>query len=506
MRIEIRAERHDVRRWHAALGDDLRRILPGAVTRVRLGARPPPLRPAVDALLALERLVLRGPREPLFDLLPVPRGHGGFEGDPEVVIDCTGQDAASASPSVPVLRPLFDGSPDIAAAIGALLDGRMPGIAIESAGSGAILASAAISAEAAEGLAGGLDSVLSRTIVLIGRVLASPDGFSPRGAAAPAVAPTGRRVAAFAARAITTACARAIYHLCLLAPHWRIGWRLHDGPGVLERHDLAGPAWTVLQDPGTRFFADPFPVTWQGKTCVFFEDLDHRLGKGVISAMAFDARGPIGEAMPVLEEPWHLSYPFVMEDEGQLWMVPESSLSGSVPLYRCIEFPLRWERAGTLLDGIEAADATIFRHAGRLWMTAATRPGRGGYSDTLAIFHAARLTGPWEEHRLRPVLMDVAAARPAGAVVERDGQLWRPIQDCRRGYGRSLALGRIDRLDPETFSQTVVARIDPGAVWPGGRLHTLNRTGRLECIDGTTYNPRMAALRPLAAARMTPRN
>jgi hypothetical protein len=33
-----------------------------------------------------------------------------------------------------------------------------------------------------------------------------------------------------------------------------------------------------------------------------------------------------------------------------------------------------------------------------------------------------------------------------------------------------------------------VLRADPS--WPGRRLHTLNRAGRLECIDGAAYSPR----------------
>lgn len=505
LRIEIRVDRQALRRWHLVLAEDLRRKVPGAEVRFRFGEHPPPFRPAIDALLALERLVSRTPPEPLFDLVRSEGVPPGPEGSADVVIDCTGREDTAVAAAMPVLRASFDGAPTEDAMIGALLARRMPEIAIESVGSGATLGRATISAEAATGLGGGLDSVLSRTILLLGRVLASPDGLVPSTGRRSARRPSAAEALRFAARDLATTCARALYHLCLMAPHWRIGWRLHDGPGVFERRDLGGRPWTVLGDPGTRFFADPFPVTWKGRTCVFFEDLDHRVGKGVISAMTFDDAGPAGEAVRVLEEPWHLSYPFVISHEGSLWMVPESSLSGCVPIYRCIEFPYRWERAGTLLEKVEAADATIFRHAGRFWMTCATREGRGGYSDTLGIFHAADLLGPWEAHRLRPALIDVAAARPAGAVVVRQGRLWRPVQDCSRGYGKALALARIDRLDPGTYSQTVESRIDPGPVWPGGRLHTLNRSGRLECIDGTTYNPRIGVLRPFADARMRPR-
>ncbi len=47
--------------------------------------------------------------------------------------------------------------------------------------------------------------------------------------------------------------------------HWRIGWRWNDGPGVGDTLSLAGPRWNVLPDDGDRFYADPFPVEWQGR-------------------------------------------------------------------------------------------------------------------------------------------------------------------------------------------------------------------------------------------------
>jgi hypothetical protein len=92
------------------------------------------------------------------------------------------------------------------------------------------------------------------------------------------------------------------------------------------------------------------------------------------------------------------------------------------------------------------------------------------------------------------VLVDQASARPAGAMVVRDGTLWRPVQDCTAGYGCGIGLAEITRLDHEGFAQSVrtVLQADPG--WPGRRIHTLNRAGRLECIDGSAYSPRSRTL------------
>jgi hypothetical protein len=197
----------------------------------------------------------------------------------------------------------------------------------------------------------------------------------------------------------------------------------------------------------------------------------------------------------VLEEPWHLSYPFLIEHDGDLWMIPESSERRDVALYKCVRFPDKWERHSTLLSDCELADATITRHNGLNYLFGAWRDGTGGYSDMLAIFYAENLFGPWLPHASNPVLLDRATTRPAGNFVTIDGALWRPVQDCTHGYGAALGLAEIVELTPKTFKQIVRHTIRPGPLWPGRKLHTLNRSGRLEVIDGSRIQPKISAFR-----------
>jgi hypothetical protein len=72
----------------------------------------------------------------------------------------------------------------------------------------------------------------------------------------------------------------------------------------------------------------------------------------------------------------------------------------------------------------------------------------------------------------------------------RDGRLLRPAQDNRTGYGASLLLTEVTRLDEGGFEQQVLAPLTAGPRWPGRRLHTLNRAGRLEVVDGSAMSPR----------------
>ena len=117
-------------------------------------------------------------------------------------------------------------------------------------------------------------------------------------------------------------------------------------------------------------------------------------------------------------------------------------------------------------------------------MFATVRAG-GSFSGALHFWSAPDLLGPWQPHRRNPVLVDIATARPGGRIVRRDRRLIRPFQDCTDGYGAALGLAEITRFTDEAFAQQVQVVLRPGPKWPGRRLHTLNRAGRLECIHGS---------------------
>jgi hypothetical protein len=468
---------------------------------------------ALSSLLALERVVLRGHRPAWTDRLSpdemsdlVETGNAA----PKIVIDLRHEPGGEWPAKTLVLHPRYNGaSGETALASALFFDGtpRLEIVAQVGAGDPRVAAEGIASLEAADGIGGAMEAVWSRVTPLI---LKSRRALSEQSPVADALARelpavSTANIAAHGAKSVARAAARVAYRLCCHAPHWRIGWRRPgEGGDVWSRRDLGGERWNVLADPGDHFYADPFPAFREGRDWLFFEDLDHKTGKGIISVVEFGGGGKPGQALPVLEEPWHLSYPFLIEDGGELYMVPEASLSGEIAIYRAAKFPDGWTKEATLVSGVEAADATIVRYGGRYWMFAVVRDGIGGYSDTLAIWHAPALFGPWTAHSGNPLLVDDRAARPAGNMVVRDGALWRPVQDCRNGYGAALGLARVDRLNTKTFGQHVETVLRPNANWPGRKLHTLNYNGRIEAIDGSVIRPKLGLLANLVEARAKP--
>jgi len=181
------------------------------------------------------------------------------------------------------------------------------------------------------------------------------------------------------------------------------------GPDAFNLRDFY-----VLTPSRDRFYADPFVTEREGRSYLFFEELIFAKRKGVISCIEFDERGFLGSPSVVLEAKHHLSYPFLFEWERHTYMLPESHNSGRIELYRAVEFPIRWEYAGSLMDNVRAVDATIFQHQGRFWMFFGGAKKDGNTDCELFLYHANTPMGPWIAHPRNPVVSDISRARPAG--------------------------------------------------------------------------------------------
>jgi hypothetical protein len=207
--------------------------------------------------------------------------------------------------------------------------------------------------------------------------------------------------------------------------------------------------------------------------------------------------GPDGRArtptpVRVLERDYHLSYPFLLEEGGELYMIPETAQNGTVELYRCIDFPLRWRLERVLLEGVSCVDATFHKNGDRWWMFAnAAASGSRIFDDELHLYHSQSLLGTWLPHRRNPVKSDARCSRPAGDFFTFGGRLYRPAQICVPLYGAGISINRVLRLTPHDYAERQVERILPGRENGIFGLHTINRTGSLTVIDAFTRRRRL---------------
>ena len=153
------------------------------------------------------------------------------------------------------------------------------------------------------------------------------------------------------------------------------------------------------------------------------------------------------------------------------------------------------------MNGVEAADTTLFRHGGLLWI--AYSDARFGIHDSLCLAWAERITGPWHPHPLNPVKIDARSSRPAGTVFLRGGDLMRPGQDCSLTYGGAVALNRIEVCTPTDYREVTVDFIRPcaGTLNPHG-VHTLSAWGGRTLVDGKREWMNPSVLRYKARKRL----
>ncbi len=266
-------------------------------------------------------------------------------------------------------------------------------------------------------------------------------------------------------------------------------WVILTGRGM-DYTSLRWDDFTPLVPEKDRYWGDPFVLQREGHYFVFVEEKMYATGRGHIACLELNADGKLTSRSVVLERDHHLSYPFVFEFEGGLFMLPESAANRTVELYRCTRFPDQWERARTLFRDIYAVDATLLQHAGKTWLFANVREEGGSSLNALHVYWAETpLSETWHPHPANPVVRDIGSARPAGRIFVQDGKLIRPAQDSSKRYGRSLKFNHITRLDESGYSEELAGKFDPG----GGKIratHTFNQAGELTVIDAVIRRPK----------------
>ena len=285
---------------------------------------------------------------------------------------------------------------------------------------------------------------------------------------------------------------------------WRDQWYLLTGPGSRKKARRAAkrdigrrmmefcPTRTLVP-PADRYWADPHLVPGSDGRLMLVEEFAYATRRGRIAMLRMTESGQVAEVRTVLERECHLSYPSVFEYADDLYMVPESSQLGQIDAYRCTVYPWRWEFATTLLTGIRAYDSNVIEHAGRWWLfTTVTEQPWLTPRDSLHVFFADHpLEGPWRAHPENPVVCDVYGSRSAGRPFVRDGRLYRPSQDCSRGYGYGIRVKEVTTLTESRFEERDAVFLGPAWRDDVVATHTLALDERTTVVDVMRWVPRV---------------
>ncbi len=217
-----------------------------------------------------------------------------------------------------------------------------------------------------------------------------------------------------------------------------------------------------ILNPRNRFLADPFLIYRDNKHYCFVEDYNYSEEKGCISVYQIEKKGYLKLGFALVED-FHLAFPYIFEYEGELFMCPDTHAKNDVRLYRCVDFPLKWEFEKVLIDNVSAVDTTIFFHKDRWWlMSNMDYSPVGEHYSQLHIFHSSSpMSQDWVPHKTNPIIFDPLRARNGGFVNDQS-KLFRVYQRQEFNiYGRAFGVAEIKSLDTEVYSEETLFEVEP---------------------------------------------
>ena len=246
---------------------------------------------------------------------------------------------------------------------------------------------------------------------------------------------------------------------------------------------------TEVRRPRGRFWADPFLYSSEGRTFCFVEDFVYRTNRAHITALEITGTKVIEHGIAI-KEPFHLSFPFLFQYRGGLYMCPECFESGQIRIYRCTGLPLKWELQKVVMEGVSAADTMLFERKGKWWMlTSLDESGIVDHCSELYLFSSdSPLDTNWTPHPQNPIRIDAYGGRNAGLIVEGE-KIFRLAQ--RQGfeqYGEGLLVYEIKSISESIFVEELVSEINPS--FRKGLLgtHHLSTDGKTIVFDHVSYS------------------
>jgi len=244
--------------------------------------------------------------------------------------------------------------------------------------------------------------------------------------------------------------------------------------------------------PKDRFWADPYLLKYGEKHFVFFEEVLRSKGIGRIAVGEIGKNSKVTNVRVALSAKHHLSHPFVIKHDDEIYMIPESRASGCITLYRNVSMPDRWEKVSDLMTNVDASDVTVHFHDGLWWLfvNMADTAGASTSVELFLFFSPVFPSSSWEPHPMNPVVSDVRRARSAGRLFYINDRLYRPAQDCSLIYGWRFSINHVKQLDRLHYKESTIALAEPTWVSDIIRTHTFNQVDEIQVVDGMVRRPR----------------
>jgi len=261
---------------------------------------------------------------------------------------------------------------------------------------------------------------------------------------------------------------------------------LFIGKGNFLETDLS--RLNPVEMPKKVFWADPFFYRYENQLYVFFENYSYETKRGKISAGKIIESGEhkyeIANVIDVLDFSYHLSYPNIFNEDGQIFLIPETYQNKRLEIYRSIHFPDKWELYATAFEGEEIVDTTYFHDENdNIWLFLNKGIARDAelYIYKIDSLKLQNIIA----HNQNPVYIDCRKGRSAGPIFKSENNYYRSNQINTYGiYGRGLQISKINKLTLDEFEDTPMSPIEPGFLKGLIGIHHLHQYGNIFVFDG----------------------
>jgi len=184
----------------------------------------------------------------------------------------------------------------------------------------------------------------------------------------------------------------------------------------------------------------------------------------------------------VLNLPHHVSFPLIFRSASGIHMLPETGNANEVAVYTFDDFPFRPRKEFILLKG-KYFDPTIYQRNGIWWLFVNSEKG-------LELFYSASLAAKFQMHPIGVLSSNPSDYRSGGALIDWNGKLYRPAQNCTQSYGGNLGIMEIVNMSQNSYTEVCIKSdiFDTSVDWRSSGAHHLslaNFNGRnILAVDG----------------------
>lgn len=231
---------------------------------------------------------------------------------------------------------------------------------------------------------------------------------------------------------------------------WSIGIYSGSSPfDLADAESVQNPVLTGkdVTDVDARFVADPFLILEDGKSTMFFEVMNRATNQGEIGFATSTDNVNWSYGGIIINEDFHLSYPYVFKWKDNYYLIPESHEDFSLRLYIASSFPRKWEYVGNIMGGQKFVDASLFHYKDKWWLFSSPSG-----SAVLNLYYSDDLLSGWRPHAMNPIIkFNKHTARPAGRVLVHNDRVYRFAQDDAPSYGIQVFAFEILELSEDKY-------------------------------------------------------